>query len=91
MEYEWDEAKRLENLEKHEIDFLDVEHFDWNHADIRDSVRNEELRHRAVGYIRARLYSVVYTMRVGRKRIISLRVASRRERDDYEQALRNRN
>jgi hypothetical protein len=25
MEFEWDEAKRLSNLDKHGIDFLDVE------------------------------------------------------------------
>jgi len=25
MEFEWDEAKRLSNLEKHRIDFADVE------------------------------------------------------------------
>ncbi len=25
MEFEWDEAKRLSNLDKHGIDFLDIE------------------------------------------------------------------
>ncbi len=34
VRYEWDEAKRVENLEKHGIDFMAVRHFDWDTAAI---------------------------------------------------------
>ena len=32
MKYEWDENKRVANLAKHGVDFIDAEHFDWSLA-----------------------------------------------------------
>jgi len=32
MKYEWDENKRVANLAKHDVDFVDAEHFDWSSA-----------------------------------------------------------
>jgi len=32
MKYEWDENKRVANLAKHDVDFMDAEHFDWSSA-----------------------------------------------------------
>lgn len=87
MEYEWDEAKRQGNLEKHRgVDFLDMEAFEWETAAITSSPRHGEDRHVAVGYIGDRLYHLVYTIRGDRCRIISLRKANSAEERQYAQA-----
>ncbi len=68
--YAWDEVKRLANISKREIDFTDVEGFDWDTADKDPSNRHGETRFVSTGYIADRLHVVVYTMRVTLKRII---------------------
>ncbi len=88
MPYEWDEAKSRSNLDKHEIDFQAIYEFDWDNAVTEPSPRDNELRYIAVGYIRDRLYTVIYTQRGNRRRIISLRNPSRRERRHYERQVR---
>ena len=89
-EYEWDETKRVSNIEKHEIDFADAEDFDWDTAAHDRVRRGEEIRFVATGYIRGRLHIAVYTMRGDLKRIISLRKANPRERRRYEQSHQRR-
>ncbi len=83
-EYEWDEAKRQANIDKHGIDFEAAKSFPWETAHIRLSSRRGEPRYVATGYIGDRLFSVVYTYRGDGRRIISLRSASPRERREYE-------
>ena len=85
-EYEWDEAKRLSNIDKHQIDFNAVRDFEWANAYRRRSDRYGESRVAATGYIGDRLHVIIYTMRSERKRIISLRRASKGEEIDYAQA-----
>ena len=85
-DYEWDEAKRHTNIEKHEIDFTAVRDFEWETALKKESDRYGEPRVSATGYIGDHLYVIIYTMRGERKRIISLRRASKREEIDYAQA-----
>lgn len=82
-EYEWDEAKRLSNIVKHRIDFTAVNQFEWETASRKASDRYGESRFAATGYIGDRLYVVIYTMRGDKRRIISLRRASRREEIEY--------
>ena len=84
--YEWDEAKRRSNQIKHDVDFKVIEAFDWDTALINASHHGGELRFVAIGYIGTRLHVIVYTQRGDRKRIISLRKASNRERARYAQA-----
>jgi uncharacterized DUF497 family protein len=84
--YEWDEAKRQENLNKHQIDFTAIEGFDWPNAVIEQSPRGGEMRYMARGYIGHRLHTVIYTRRGNRRRIISLRKANPREMNEYDQA-----
>ena len=84
MEYEWDEAKRLENLAKHEIDFSIVHAFQWNTSVRYPSPRFGEMRWVAIGFIDDRLHCVIDTDREERRRIISLRKANRRDRSKYE-------
>ena len=85
MEYVWDEAKSLSNLEKHEIDFWSVYSFDWHTATYDPSPRFGEFRWVATGYIGERLYRVVFTDRGEQRRIISLRKANPREVAKYAQ------
>ena len=84
--YEWDEAKRRENLAKHAIDFAAIRNFEWAAAVYNASPRHGELRWVVAGYIGIRLHTVVYTQRGDRRRIISLRIAGNRERREYAAA-----
>ena len=86
MVFEWDEAKREETLARRNLDFASVELFDWDTAVIERSDRHSEIRYMATGYILDRLYTVVFTRRENRTRIISLRKASTREIIKYAQA-----
>lgn len=84
-EYEWDENKRLSNYIKHDLDFTELESFEWDTARTTSNLSHGELRLVAVGYIGTRLHTVVYIERGSRKRIISFRIASNGERRDYAQ------
>ena len=79
LEFEWDEAKRRETLDKRKLDFASVVDFEWATALIRPSARRGESRWAAIGYIGNRLYHVVWTERGQTVRIISLRKANARE------------
>ena len=85
-EYEWDEAKRLSNIAKHQIDFTAVYDFEWETATRESSDRYGETQYAATGYIGDRLHRVIYTIRSDKRRIISLRKASLKEMRDYAQA-----
>ena len=83
MIYEWDEAKNAANIIAGRLGFEVIEDFDWETAIITSSPRRGENRLAALGLIADKLYQVVYIRREGRRRIISLRLASRKERDRY--------
>ena len=85
-DYEWDEQKRQENADKHDIDFTAIYDFEWDTAVYNSNDTHGEERVVATNYIGDRLYTVVYTWRGDRRRIISLRRASRREERYYAQA-----
>ena len=88
MRYEWDDAKNRANLAKHTVGFEEIESFNWNTAVYFNSDRYGESRTVAVGYISDILHHVVYTIRGENLRIISLRAASRKERETYERLRR---
>jgi uncharacterized protein len=88
MEFEWDEAKAAGNEHKHGVDFteamtvfadpLSLTGYDPDHSDSED-------RYLTMGYsVDGRLLVVSHTDRGDVVRIISVRVASRNERKDYE-------
>ncbi|MBI3420047.1 MAG: BrnT family toxin [Proteobacteria bacterium] len=89
--YEWDEKKAATNFEKHGISFMHVEKFDWSTAMIIPDNRRTygEPRFLAYGMIEARLYVMVYTLRRSAVRIIGLRQANERERNQYEENEEN--
>lgn len=88
MQFEWEEAKREKNLEKHGIDFIDaaevfydprrLEGFDAVHSD-------DEERYWTIGASRSRTLFVIFTERRAGKatRIISARKAMKHEEDAY--------
>jgi hypothetical protein len=87
--FEWDEAKRLENLAKHRIDFNEVARFGWHAAAAYVDARRAygEERFIAYGPIDGRLHVLVYVRRGAQRRVISLRKANRREQAKYTAAV----
>ena len=87
--FEWAEAKSARNLRERGFDFEFVTGiFDGPVVDEEDRRRDYgERRFHATGQMEGRFFVVVYTWRGDRRRIISARPASRRERDDYHKAF----
>lgn len=85
LRYEWNEAKRAENLEKHGIDFMAVHAFDWTNAAVFQDRRRRygERRFYAYGHVAGRLHVVVFTDRADVRRVISFRKANPREQAAY--------
>jgi len=84
MGAEWDEAKRLSNLTKHGIDFVDAEAvFDGRSVVISRSRHPGEERLLTTGIVDNAFVTVVWTRRYGLVRIISARRARDGERRDY--------
>ncbi len=79
--WDWDEAKRHTNREKHGIDFAALAQLDWTTVQIEPDNRRDygEDRFIAVGYVKDRLHKLIFTRRNGRVRVISFRKANRRE------------
>jgi uncharacterized DUF497 family protein len=85
-EFEWDEAKRRSNTEKHDLDFIDAwELFEGNHftATARQG-RGGEIRHRATGIMQGRYATAIFTLRGDAVRLISLRRARDDERRQHQ-------
>jgi uncharacterized DUF497 family protein len=83
MRFEWDEHKRITNLEKHGLDFFDaVEAFETPHI-VVPSTHSSEQRFLAIGLMQGRFVTVVYTMRSEVIRIISFRRSRHEERQKY--------
>jgi uncharacterized protein len=90
MQFEWDEAKNLENIRKHEIDFADVsEMFDSAmFIELDDRFDYGEDRWFGIGFLGNGVAIVVWTERQGDViRIISARRANRYERQRFQQYL----
>lgn len=91
MDFEWDEAKNATNVRKHGIDFVDaVRIFDGIVVTkIDDRFDYGEVRRITTGVVSGLvILTVVHTDRQGRTRMISARLASLKERRDYETAIR---
>jgi uncharacterized DUF497 family protein len=90
MQFEWDEAKNLENIRKHRIDFADVpDMFDGSMLiELDERTDYGEDRWIGIGFLRNGVAVVVWTERQGDViRIISARKANRYERQRFEQYL----
>jgi uncharacterized DUF497 family protein len=89
MQFEWDQLKAATNLKKHGVSFEEAKTvFDNPLAVIFDDEAHsiDESREIIIGHSqRNRLLLVVFTERSSSIRIISTRLATRKEREDYEQ------
>lgn len=90
MQFEWDEAKNLENIRKHRIDFADVPEI-FNSSmliELDERTDYEEDRWIGIGFLHNIVAVVVWTERQDDViRIISARRANRYERQRFEQYL----
>ncbi len=90
MQFEWDEAKNLENIRKHQIDFADVPAmFDGEMLiELDDRFDYGEDRWLGIGFLGSGIAVVVWTERQNNViRIISARRANRHEQKRFEQYL----
>lgn len=93
MLYEWDEAKRKQNIAKHGLDFLDADMVMENPlVMLQSSARQGEARYQAVAYVFEVLavLSVVFVPRGEVCRVVSFRPASQKERRQYHEWLETR-
>lgn len=93
MEYEWDPNKNESNVRKHRIGFPDaIAVFDDARRLEIDTTRPEdgEARSKAIGRMGPFVIVVIFTVRRGRRRIISARKASADERRAYDEGAADR-
>ena len=81
--YEWDERTNEANIAAGRPGFEAIEDFEWDAAVVERSDRYGETRWTALGLIGNHLHHIVYTRRNDKRRIISLRRASPKERKTY--------
>ena len=85
-EFEWDEAKRLSNIQKHDIDFRRARSlFDGRPILISLVDHPDEVRLAATGVLDGRFATAFWTVRGRHIRLISVRRARNAERRQYRQ------
>lgn len=86
MKIVWDEPKRRANLDKHGMDFADLNETFFDNALVLASYRN---RWRAIGVNIRGVISVIFATRGAEGvSIVSMRPASKKERELYEKSRR---
>jgi len=83
--FTWDEAKRQENLDKHGIDFVDVEIIFAGYTITAEDTREAygEQRFLTLGLLHGEIVSVTHTPREDDDHIISIRKATKHETRFY--------
>ncbi|RJR45764.1 MAG: BrnT family toxin [Deltaproteobacteria bacterium] len=89
MKFEWDEAKRRINFEKHGLDFRDAEKvFEGPIITVEDGRYDYgETRLISLGLLADVVVVIVHTVRHEKTRIISMRKAKAREKKAYEEKI----
>jgi uncharacterized DUF497 family protein len=86
--FEWDEEKAKANLRKHGVAFEKAHYFQFPTAvewlDDRSGYGEERIK--ATGFIGNKLHVLIYTQRGNAIRVISLRMAIRKDIDEYVKA-----
>lgn len=87
MKIAFDPAKNAANIALRGLSFEMAGRFDFDSALILIDSRRDygEVRYQATGLIGNRLYFLVFTMRAQTLRVISLRLANRKEKALYDQ------
>jgi len=91
MKFEWDEQKRLINIERHNIDFIEIPQlFDnWRHTIEDDRFDYGEVRYFTLGLLNGRIFAVTHTETDEVIRIISARKANKNEQAKYFKEITN--
>jgi uncharacterized DUF497 family protein len=91
MKFEWDENKRLTNLQRHDIDFADVWRvFEYETATIIDDRYDyNEIRYLSIGLLFGEIVAVSHTEVDEVIRIISVRKAEKYEQAKYFREIRD--
>jgi len=86
----YDPAKNARNIKERGLSFERAADFDFATAVYVVDERKDygEKRVRSLGFLDGRLHALVYTIRAGDIRVISLRKAKRKEAERYEEATR---
>jgi uncharacterized DUF497 family protein len=89
MEIEFDPEKRLRTLLERGLDMAHAFRvFETVHTTAEDNrIIYDETRFITVGYLNDRMVVVVWSMRAGARRIISLRKANEREKEKFGKRL----
>lgn len=94
VEFEWDEGNDVKSYSKHGVSCLEAESLfqDERRLDFRDPLHSQdEERFVTLGQSsRPRILFAAWTLRKGKVRVISVRPASRKERNVYEEKNRQR-
>lgn len=89
MEFEWDEKKRISNLEKHGVDLLDAALIFEGYTLKTEDRRHDygEIRQRSIGYVDGVCFIVIHTERDGVTRLISAWKGNRCDRRNYQASI----
>jgi uncharacterized protein len=89
VKFDWDPRKARKNRARHGVPLELVRSFDFDNAKIveDDDIDYGETRLVGVGFIRDRIYVVVFVERGDVVRVISLRKADRKEAEEYVEYL----
>lgn len=88
--FDWDETKRIKNIEKHGVDFRRAGLIFGNICAESKTFEDREERIHAIGFVGEAFYYVIYTWRGEARRIISARQAGRRDQRKYHAVLSGR-
>jgi len=86
LRFIWDDKKNIDNIKKHGVSFNEAEivFFDPKRVEIYDSKHSiSEDRWNVIGLSGSTIYSVIFTERNGKIRIISAREAEKEEEEEY--------
>jgi hypothetical protein len=92
MQFEWDEAKNRTNIRKHGFDFTEAEELFHGVVLAYPDVRHDygENRWAALGFIRGCMAKIVFVEQSPEIiRVISLRKATKSERQEFEKKIKN--
>ena len=91
MEITYDDFKNKRNLIDRNLSFEEVIEFDFEGARLSIDERRDygEIWIRAIGFLRCRLHTLVFTETEKGIRVISFRKANKRELTKYEKQIQN--
>ncbi len=86
MQFEWDEAKRQKVIEQHQVDLLYAALMFENPVLVKADDRKEygEQRYQALGHVDGEFFTLVYTLRNNRYRLITAWKAGRNGKRIYQ-------